>query len=67
MNRQIEVTGAGFAHHSVVDTSKVCVDARASWSCPNMKAVERDLDMSGEHYKCRECGRTMFLDYEEIR
>jgi len=44
-----------------------CTTDRQSWSCPNMKDVEGDTDMSGEHYECKVCGRRMFLDYDEMR
>jgi hypothetical protein len=46
---------------------KVCSTARESWDCPNMKPVEGDADMQYEHYKCDVCGRTMRLDYEEMK
>lgn len=45
----------------------VCTTAHQSWSCPNMKPVEGDRDMEYEHYECKACGRTMKLDYEEMR
>jgi hypothetical protein len=51
----------------VPSKEKVCQTERESWSCPNMKGVEGDTDMSGEHYECKVCGRTMFLDYEEMK
>jgi hypothetical protein len=44
-----------------------CKTDRESWQCPNMKGVEGDTDMSGEHYECKVCGRTEFLDYDEMR
>jgi hypothetical protein len=47
--------------------SSQCKTARESWRCPNMKPRDDDRDMSGEHYECKVCGRTMFLDYDEMR
>ena len=44
-----------------------CQSERESWSCPNMRMVPNDLDMNFEHYKCKICGRTMTLDYNEMR
>lgn len=44
-----------------------CETDRQSWSCPNMKDVEGDLDMSFEHYECEMCGRRISLDYEEMK
>ena len=48
-------------------SARICMSDRESWSCRNMKEVDGDLDMSYEHYKCKVCGRTMTLDYEEMR
>ncbi len=44
-----------------------CETEQQSWTCPNMKGVDNDNDMSGEHYECKVCGRRMFLDYEEMK
>lgn len=33
--------------------------------CPNMK--ETYSDMEGEQYRCEVCGKTVYLDYEEMR
>lgn len=44
-----------------------CTTERESWTCPNMKSVRDDRDMTGDNYKCAVCGRTMWLDYEEMR
>jgi len=44
-----------------------CTPERDSWTCKNMRPVEGDLDMEYEHYECKVCGRTMKLDYEEMK
>lgn len=44
-----------------------CKTERESWSCPNMKGRENDTDLTGEHYECKVCGQTIFLDYDEMR
>ena len=44
-----------------------CKTKQDSWRCPNMKEVEGDLDMNYEHYECKICGKTMKLDYDEMR
>lgn len=46
---------------------KICATERDSWTCPNMKEKEGDTSMTHEHYKCEVCGRTMAIDYDEIR
>lgn len=51
----------------VVTKVGVCQSARESWTCPNMKEREGDTSMDYEHYACKVCGRTMKLDYEEMR
>lgn len=35
--------------------------------CPYMKPKEDDIDMAREHYECKVCGETDWLDYEEMR
>ena len=35
--------------------------------CPNMKEVDGDLSMDRERYKCGVCGKTDYLDYEEMK
>lgn len=35
--------------------------------CPHMKSVEGDTDMNYEHYECKRCGFSDYLDYEEMR
>ena len=35
--------------------------------CPNMKPVEGDTDMEREHYECKVCGKTDWLDYEDMK
>jgi hypothetical protein len=49
------------------DPKPPCQTDRESWSCPNMKEVEGDLDMYYEHYECKVCGRTHKLDYEDMK
>ena len=44
-----------------------CTSKRDSWQCPNMLPVPGDLSMTHEHYECKVCGRTVALDYEEMR
>lgn len=44
-----------------------CSSERQSWTCKNMKPVNGDMDMHYEHYKCEVCGRTMALDYDEMK
>lgn len=44
--------------------------AKFTWlihDCPNMKMEDDDCDMDREHYKCKVCGETDWLDYEEMR
>lgn len=50
-----------------IDQPQRCQTERESWSCKNMKERENDLDMQYEHYECKICGRTMKLDYDEMR
>jgi hypothetical protein len=52
---------------SAAAVPKECQTERESWTCPNMKSVPGDKDMSGDNYACKVCGRTMWLDYEEMR
>lgn len=42
-----------------------CETEQQSWSCKNMKEYGNDFDY--ERYKCEVCGRSMKLDYEEMR
>jgi len=35
--------------------------------CPNMQPKENDTDMNYEHYECKVCGKTDYLDYEEMK
>lgn len=35
--------------------------------CPNMKSRENDRDMSGDNYDCKVCGKSVWLDYDEMR
>lgn len=42
-----------------------CETEQQSWSCKNMKESGNDFDY--ERYKCEVCGRSMKLDYEEMR
>jgi len=44
-----------------------CTTPQQSWSCKNMKAVPGDMSMDYEYYKCDVCGKTMNLDYEEMK
>jgi hypothetical protein len=46
----------------------ICKSPQESWTCPHMVEIQSSR-MDGERYECKfkECGRTMFLDYEEMR
>lgn len=44
-----------------------CATERETWTCPNMRGVDGDLSMDYEYYECKVCGRTMKLDYEEMK
>jgi len=35
--------------------------------CPNMKMDPNDRSMDTERYECKVCGKTDYLDYEEMR
>ena len=35
--------------------------------CPNMKPRDGNTSMAYEHYDCKICGKTDFLDYEEMK
>lgn len=53
--------------NNVPSVQSPCATERQSWTCPNMKGVEGDVSMEYEHYECKVCGRTMKLDYEEMK
>ncbi len=43
-----------------------CHTAENTYDCPHL--TERDLtNMSGERYRCDVCGKSFFLDYEDMR
>ncbi len=44
-----------------------CVNERDTWVCPNMLPIVNDRSMTHEHYKCKLCGKTIKLDYDEMR
>jgi len=46
----------------------LCKTAQESWTCPHMVEIQ-SARMDGERYECKfkACGRSMFLDYEEMR
>lgn len=52
-----------------MDEALCVVDEKewTTWRCPNMQEKEGDLDMEYERYECKVCGKTMKLDYEEMR
>ena len=46
---------------------QICTTEKETWSCSNMRSKQNDTDLCYEHYKCVVCGRTMKLDYEEMK
>jgi len=43
-----------------------CHTDKSTYDCPHLS--ERNLtDMSGERYRCDICGKSFFLDYDEMR
>lgn len=42
-----------------------CVEERDSWQCPNMKPEYETYN--GERYSCEKCGKSYFIDDDEMR
>lgn len=61
------ITDAMLSESRQASVTQSCATDRESWACLNMKPIEDDSDMQYEHYECKVCGRTMKLDYEEIK
>lgn len=47
------------------DDSKKTEACRAGKHCPNLKEVGGGME--GERYRCDVCGKSYFLDYDEMR